>query len=121
MSVRVRTTPEAGAQFRDIDDWWFRNRLAAPDLFLAKPAAAFEIIGHTPQIGRLYRQTPVHGTRRVLPNVTRCHVYYVAAILFASEFYPTEAPAPSLDELCRAIQVDRIGVVGEIANQVIGF
>lgn len=65
MSLQVRTTPEADAQIGAIDDWWRRNRLAAPDLF-DELAASFDVIGHTPQIGRLYRQSPVPGTRRIL-------------------------------------------------------
>lgn len=77
MSLQVRTTPEAGDQIGAIDEWWRRNRLAAPDLFLDELAGSFEIIGHTPQIGRVYRQSPVPGTRRILLKGSRYHVYYV--------------------------------------------
>lgn len=77
MSLPVQTTPEADAQIREIDDWWRRNRPAAPDLFLEELTASFEIIGHAPQIGRLYRQSPVPGARRVLLKESRYHVYYV--------------------------------------------
>jgi hypothetical protein len=49
-----------------------RNRTASPDLF------ADDILGHAPHIGRLYRQSPVPDTRRVLLKGTRYHVYYVA-------------------------------------------
>ena len=77
MSLQVRTTPEADDQIGAIDEWWRRNRLAAPDLFLEELAPSFDVIGHTPQIGRLYRQSPVPGTRRVLLKASRYHVYYV--------------------------------------------
>lgn len=77
MNLPVRTTPEADAQIREIDDWWRRNRLASPDLFADELAAAFDLIGHAPQIGRSYRRSPVPGTRRVLLKGTRYHVYYV--------------------------------------------
>ena len=77
MSLPVRTTPESDAQIRDIDDWWRSNRPAAPDLFLDELAAAFDVIGHAPQIGRLYRRSPVPGTRRLLLAVSRYHVFYV--------------------------------------------
>ncbi|PYU19312.1 MAG: hypothetical protein DMG30_24550, partial [Acidobacteria bacterium] len=40
-------------------------------------AAAFDILGHAPHIGRLYRQSPVPDTRRLLLMETRYHVYYV--------------------------------------------
>jgi len=66
VNLLVRTTPEADAQIREIDDWWRRNRVAAPDLFLEELAASLHIISAAPSIGRLYRQSPVLSTRRVL-------------------------------------------------------
>ena len=66
MSLLVRTTPEADTQIRVIGDWWRKNRTASPDLFADEPAAAFELLGHAPYIGRLYRQSPVSDTRRIL-------------------------------------------------------
>ena len=77
MSLPVRTTPEADVQIGAIDDWWRHNRNAAPDLFFQELTASFEVIGVAPQIGRLYRQSPVRGTRRVLLKESRYHVYYV--------------------------------------------
>lgn len=75
----VRTTPEADAQILAVDDWWRTNRPAAPDLFLSELAASFDMIGHTPHIGRLYRQSLIVDTRRILLKGTRYHVYYVAS------------------------------------------
>ena len=80
MNLPVRTTPEADAQIREIDDWWRTNRLASPDLFLEELAASFDLIGHAPHIGRLYRQSPVPSARRILLNGTRYHVYYVPVL-----------------------------------------
>ena len=77
MSLPVRTTPEADSQIRGIDGWWRTNRRSSPDLFLEELTASFDIISDAPQIGRLYRQSPVPGTRRVLLNGTRYHVYDV--------------------------------------------
>jgi plasmid stabilization system protein ParE len=77
VSLPVRTTPEADVQIGAIDDWWRHNRNAAPDLFLKELTASFEVIGVAPQIGRLYRPSPVRGTRRVLLKESRYHVYYV--------------------------------------------
>jgi plasmid stabilization system protein ParE len=77
VSLRVRSTPEADDQIGAIDEWWRRNRFAAPDLFFKEMSAAFEIIGHKLQIGRVYRQSPVPGTRRILLKGSRYHVYYV--------------------------------------------
>lgn len=80
MSLPVRTTPEADAQIRNIDEWWRTNRRAVPDLFLNELAASFHIIGHAPHIGRLYRRSRVPGTRRVLLAKSRYHVYYVPQV-----------------------------------------
>jgi plasmid stabilization system protein ParE len=77
VSFPVRTTPEADAQIREIDGWWRTNRRSSPDLFLEELTASFNIIGDAPLIGRLYRRSPVPGTRRVLLKGTRYHVYYV--------------------------------------------
>jgi len=59
VSLPVLTTPEADAQIREIENWWRRNRTASPDLFTNELAATFDILGHAPHIGRLYRQSPV--------------------------------------------------------------
>lgn len=77
MSLPVRTTPESDAEIREIDDWWRNNRPAAPDLFLDELSASFDVIGHAPHIGRLYRGSPIPGTRRLLLAASRYHVYYV--------------------------------------------
>jgi plasmid stabilization system protein ParE len=77
VSLPVRTTPAADAHILEIDSWWRRNRHASPNLFLDELAASFDIIGHAPNIGRLYRQSPAPDTRRVLLKGTRYHVYYV--------------------------------------------
>jgi plasmid stabilization system protein ParE len=76
VSLPVRTTPEADDQIREADSWWRTNRAASPNLFADELAASFDIIANTPNIGRLYRPSPVPGTRRVLLKGTRYHVYY---------------------------------------------
>jgi plasmid stabilization system protein ParE len=80
VNLPVRTTPEADAQIRQIESWWRSNRPASPNLFVDELAAAFNIIGHAPNIGRRYRRSPVAGTRRVLLRGTRYHVYYVVSV-----------------------------------------
>jgi plasmid stabilization system protein ParE len=77
VSLPVRTTSDVDAQIRAIDEWWRQHRFAAPDLFLDELAVSFDVIGHTPQIGRLYRRSPVVGTRRYLLKGCHYHVYYV--------------------------------------------
>ncbi|MGH9204567.1 MAG: hypothetical protein ACRD2A_25345 [Vicinamibacterales bacterium] len=61
VSLAVKTTIEADAQIREIDDWWRRNRVAATDLFLDELTASFDIIGHTPQIGRFIDNPQYRG------------------------------------------------------------
>lgn len=80
MSLPVRTTPEADAQIRSIDAWWRANRAGSPELFTVELTSAFELIGHTPNMGRLYRRSPVTGTRRLLLKSTRYHVYYAPTL-----------------------------------------
>ena len=53
------------------------ERRSSPDLFLEELTQSFSIIGDAPQIGRLYRRSPVPGTRRILLKGTRYHVYDV--------------------------------------------
>lgn len=77
MNLQVRVTPEAETQIREIDGWWRENRSAAPDLFLSELTESFDIIAGAPQIGRLYRKSPLRNARRLLLKQTRYHVYYV--------------------------------------------
>ncbi|HUO05021.1 MAG TPA: type II toxin-antitoxin system RelE/ParE family toxin [Candidatus Binataceae bacterium] len=79
MSLPVRTTPEADAQIRAIDKWWRENRTASSELFADELAAAFDLIGHAPGIGRSYRRSPVSSTRRILLKAARYHVYYASS------------------------------------------
>ena len=78
MTLPVTTTPEADAQIRTIDDWWRKSRHASPNLFFDELSSAFDLIAHAPNIGRLYRRSPIVGTRRVLLRGSRHRVYYVS-------------------------------------------
>jgi plasmid stabilization system protein ParE len=77
VTLPVRTTPEADVQILEIDGWWRSNRDASPNLFLEELTTAFDAVGGAPYLGRLYRRSPIPGTRRVLLKGTRYHVYYV--------------------------------------------
>lgn len=66
MSLPLQTTPEAEAQIRQIDSWWRVNRPASAGLFLDELSQSFELIASAPQIGRLYRRSPVSQVRRLL-------------------------------------------------------
>lgn len=77
MSLPVRTTPEVEVQVREVDAWWRENRAAATDLFLDELSEAFELIANMPQLGHLYRASPIAHVRRLLLPRSRYHVYYV--------------------------------------------
>lgn len=99
MRLPVRTTPEAERQITQSDDWWRRNRTAAPDLFLDEITTAFGIIANAPFIGRPYRKSPVPNTRRLLLKKTRYHVYYVLSeseIRILAVWHAQRAKEPNL-------------------------
>jgi plasmid stabilization system protein ParE len=102
VSLPVRTTPEADDQIREADSWWRANRAAASSLFSDELAASFDIIANTPNIGRLYRFSPVPETRRVLLKGTRYHVYYVShgdAMLVLAVWHARRGLGPPLRAL----------------------
>jgi plasmid stabilization system protein ParE len=68
----------AEQQLQVIDDWWRRNRLAAPDLFAEEFAAGVETLTTHPSVGAPVRRRRFKGLRRFLLRTTRYHVYYVA-------------------------------------------
>jgi len=55
-------------------------------LFVEELTAAFDIVGRAPHIGRLYRQSPILNTRRVLLKGTGYHVYYLPLALRCGMF-----------------------------------
>jgi hypothetical protein len=48
-------------------------------LFLEELTALIGIIGHAPEIGRLYLRSPILGTRRTLLKRSRDHLCYLQA------------------------------------------
>jgi plasmid stabilization system protein ParE len=68
----------AEQQLRVIDEWWRRNRLAAPDLFAEEFASGVETLTTHPGVGAPARRRRFKGLRRLLLRATRYHVYYVA-------------------------------------------
>ena len=76
MTARVVITPEAAEQAHTIDDWWRKERTAAPNLFCEELAAAFALLTDAPQAGRRYSHASVAKVRRILLRATRYHVYY---------------------------------------------
>jgi plasmid stabilization system protein ParE len=69
--------PRAEAQYLAIDEWWQRNRPAAPDLFDSEFRAAVAQLEALPEIGRRFQHPVVPGLRRYLLRTSRYHLYYV--------------------------------------------
>jgi plasmid stabilization system protein ParE len=69
-------TPEVTQQVHTIDDWWRRERPAAPHLFSEELAAAFALLGGAPQAGRRYPHPTIPEVRRILLRSSRYHIYY---------------------------------------------
>lgn len=78
MKRAVVVAGPAEKQLRVIDDWWRRNRLAAPDLFAEEFAAGVETLSTHPGVGAPVRRRRFKGLRRLLLRAARYHVYYVA-------------------------------------------
>lgn len=76
MNSSVLVSAEALRQIRSIDDWWTKNRPAAPSLFSEELAAAFDLLSNVPEAGRRYPHTKLNDVRRVMLRNTRYHVYY---------------------------------------------
>jgi hypothetical protein len=74
---RVVTTPEADEDARRIDQWWLRNRRAAPNLFLEELADALALLGMEAGVGVRFAHRAIPGLRRYLLRSTRYHLYFV--------------------------------------------
>jgi len=63
VSLPVRVTRETETQIREIDSWW-RETSSRARLVLSELTESFDLIAGAPQIGRLYRKSPVRNARR---------------------------------------------------------
>lgn len=75
--VEVVVLPTALEHVRRIDDWWQRERLHSPGLFLEEFAAALQRLATAPSAGTIYTRSHRADLRRLLLPRTRHHVYYV--------------------------------------------
>jgi plasmid stabilization system protein ParE len=76
MSRRVRFTKEARVQFDTADEWWQRNRTAAPDAFWNEFIEVAERLTEMPESGAPVRMRGEPGLRRILLPTSKYHVYY---------------------------------------------
>lgn len=72
--VEVVVVPTALEQVARIDEWWQRERVSAPDLFLEEFGAALDRLATAPSAGTVYVGAHRRDLRRVLLPRTRYHV-----------------------------------------------
>jgi len=75
----VVVVPTALEQVRKVDEWWQRERVSVPDLFVEEFCAALDRLAAVPSSGAVYDGGHRRDLRRLLMPRTRYHVYYVAA------------------------------------------
>jgi plasmid stabilization system protein ParE len=74
--VKLRISGRARAKIRRADEWWQRERCAAPELFKEELARAFERILRAPKGRRPHAVIDGECVWRVLMPRTEHHVYY---------------------------------------------
>ena len=76
MSFRVRISPEAERQVRELEKWWAANRPAARTTFKEAFSALVGHISRMPGIGRPCDDIELPGVRRLLMEGTPYAVFY---------------------------------------------
>jgi plasmid stabilization system protein ParE len=74
--VKLRVSGRARAKIRREDEWWRRERPAAPDLFKEELAVAFDRILKAPKARKPYATIEHEPVWRLLMPRTEHHVYY---------------------------------------------
>ena len=67
----------AAQQLRDIDAWWRAHRPDVATLVADELEHRIELLENTPELGALFRKTPVLGVRRLVMRKTKHLIYYV--------------------------------------------
>ncbi|HWO22684.1 MAG TPA: type II toxin-antitoxin system RelE/ParE family toxin [Kofleriaceae bacterium] len=67
----------AEEQLAEINEWWRRNRRAAPTLVIDELARCVSLLESSPDIGVRFHRTAVPGVRRLVMKKTRHLVYYI--------------------------------------------
>jgi plasmid stabilization system protein ParE len=76
VSFRVRISPEAEQQVRELENWWAANRPAARTTFKEAFSALVGHISRMPGIGRPCDDIQLPGLRRLLMEGTPYAVFY---------------------------------------------
>ena len=99
MSFRVRISPEAERQVRELENWWAANRPAARTTFKEAFSALVGHISRMPGIGRRCDDIELPGLRRLLMEGTPYAVFYsvdreAAEILIAAVWSRARGSSP---------------------------
>ena len=76
MSFRVRISPEAERQVRELEAWWAANRPATRTAFKGAFSAVIDHISRMPGLGRPCDDIQLPGVRRLLIEGTPYAVFY---------------------------------------------
>lgn len=101
MSFRVRISPEAERQVRELEGWWPANRRAARTSFKEAFSAAVGHISRMPSIGRPCDDMGLPGVRRLSIQGTPYTVFYsvdreATEILIAAVWSRARGSSPSM-------------------------
>jgi plasmid stabilization system protein ParE len=75
--ARIRLTPDAARQVREVAAWWIKSRPSAPALFRKELAALLSLLRDAPDVGAPYPHRRLEGVRRSPLPRSRYLVYYV--------------------------------------------
>jgi len=99
VSFRVRISPEAERQVRELEGWWATNRPAARTSFKEAFSAVVGHISRMPGMGRSCDDIQLPGVRRLLIEGTPYAVFYsvdreASEILFAAVWSSARGSSP---------------------------
>lgn len=75
-SLSVEITALATQQIRTAEEWWRRNRLAAPNAVRQELENAFALIASQPRIGSRATSVKLQGVRRIYLPVIKQFLYF---------------------------------------------
>jgi plasmid stabilization system protein ParE len=75
-ALPIEITALAARQIRTAEEWWRRNRLAAPNAVRQEIENAFELIATQPRIGSRAANVKLPGVRRIYLPVIKQFLYF---------------------------------------------
>jgi plasmid stabilization system protein ParE len=72
----VEVTDLAARQIREAEEWWRKNRTAAPNAVRQQLDRAFTLIASQPRIGGRATNVRLPDVRRIFLPIIKYHLYY---------------------------------------------